>query len=90
MRCRTTSAPGLGPARSVRIHAYSGNRPNRRRVVRALEMRTARAATGGTPALFVKVVAGIFLSSHAGRTRARILVARLERVSDLDCRYARM
>jgi hypothetical protein len=54
--------------------------------VRALEMRTARAATGGTPAVLIRVVAGIFVSSQAGRTRARILVARLERERDLDCR----
>jgi hypothetical protein len=87
MRCSTTSAPGFGPLISVRSHAYSGKSPNRRRVVRALLIRTARAAMGGTaPALLTRVCAGILASSQAGRMSARAFVASDERVVDLDCR----
>ena len=90
MRCRTTSAPGLGPETSVRSHAYSGKRPNSLRVVRAFEMRTASAAMGGTPALFTRVVAGSFASSHAGRMSARSFCAKLDIDCDLVWTYARM
>jgi hypothetical protein len=55
--------------------------------VRALLIRTARAAMGGTaPALLTRVCAGILASSQAGRMSARAFVASDERVVDLDCR----
>jgi hypothetical protein len=55
-----------------------------------LEIRTASAATGGTPAAARSGVDAILASLHAGRMKARMVVATAERVVDLDCRYARM
>lgn len=88
--CRTTSVPALGPEASERSHAYSGKRPNSLSVVRALEMRTASAAMGGTVPLFRSVAAEILVSSQAGRMRESSLVAKLEIEGDLVCTYARI
>lgn len=74
----------------MRSHAYSGKRPNSLKVVRALEMRTARAATGGTPALLMRVVAGNFASSQAGLMRARSFWANEDIEGDFVWTYARM
>ena len=47
MRWRTLSELGFEPARSARSQAYNGKQPIRRRFVRVLESRVARAAMGG-------------------------------------------
>lgn len=90
MRCRTTSAPGLGPARSVRNHAYNGKQPNRRRVVRAFEIKTARAAMGGTAPALTRVAVLGFETALEVLMRERNFERRAVSGADLVCAYARM
>jgi hypothetical protein len=91
MRWSTTS-PALAPAPDVRLrsHAYSGSRPKRRNVVRARDMRPARAAMGGTFAVAeTRTVGGVLETMPSGLTRARRVRAWVARAGDCDCRYAR-
>lgn len=90
MRCRTASAPGLGPARRVRSHAYRGKQPKRRRVVRAFEIRTARAAIGGTAPASMRVAVPGFVTALEVLIRERNLWRRAVRGGDLVCAYARI
>ena len=90
IRCRTRSAPGLGPARRVRSHAYRGKQPKRRRVVRAFEIRTARAAIGGTAPALTRVVVLGFVTALEVLIREKNFWIRAVRGGDLVCAYARM
>jgi hypothetical protein len=79
--------PGFGPERRERSHAYSGNSPNSRRVVRACEIFTASAAMGGTAPLIADVVVVGFEACGLRRERSLRDWAAME--GDFDCRYAR-
>ena len=90
MRCKTGSEPGLGPASRVRSHAYKGKQPNRRRVVRAFEIKTASAAMGGTaPALTRVAVLGFEIALDV-LTKDRNFWSSDVREGDLVCAYASM
>ena len=90
MRCRTTSAPGFGPADRARSHAYRGKHPNRRRVVRAFEIKTANAAMGGTAPALTRVAVLGFVTALEVLTRERNFWRIDVRAGVLVWAYARM
>lgn len=86
IRCNTGSVPVLGPANSVLSHAYSGNNPKSRSVVRARDIRPAKAARGGTaPSASVVVVEGF---KDEGLMMERSFRAKADSWGDFVCRYA--
>ena len=74
----------------MRSHAYRGKQPNRRRVVRAFEIRTASAAMGGTAPALTRVAVLGFVTALEVLTTERSFSKSAVRGGSFVCAYAAM